>query len=598
MENCCKEKKRDLDRPTETAASQKRRILQGKYFGRLTNIVRTMFLLFLLSILSCIPVWAEETEKTEDTGLCKDVKILYTSDVHCAVDQGWGYGGICAIRQNLAKDYHVLLVDDGDAIQGEPIGLMTKGEAIIDIMNAAGYDIAIPGNHEFDYGTENFLGLVRKAEFPYISCNFRKEGELVFPAYVIREFDGVRIGFVGVTTPMTIRDSAPKYFMDDMGNYIYDFCQDETGEALYQAVQDAVDGARGEGAEYVVVMAHLGNEAEVSPWTYADVISHTSGIDTWLDGHSHDAEQVVMKNKDGQPVYRSACGTKNANIGVLTISVDGTISTELLSWSADISAPGLLGLDNPATEKVAEAAAILDERMNEEIARTVSDLVINEPGVKMRDGKPVRLIQNTETNLGDLCADAYLNHFEDADVAIVNGSGIREGIGSGPITMNDIMKTLPYGTKLDLVKVTGQQLLDILEWSVHSMPEEFGGFEHVAGLTYEVSPDIPTPCLEDEEKMFIGMDETLPRRVSNVRVGDEEIDPDAEYKLVTNDYILVEGDGFTMFRDEDVLQESDAADSEVLLEYLSDTLGGFVGEEYADPYGQGRMAEAAAAHEA
>ena len=537
-------------------------------------------------VLSGIPAWADVDD---NAGLTRDVVILYTSDVHCAIDQGWGYGGIYAVKRSLAEDNHVLLVDDGDAIQGEPIGLMTKGEAIIDIMNATGYDIAIPGNHEFDYGMENFLELAGKAAFPYISCNFNKMGAPVFPPYVIREFDGVKIGFVGVTTPMTIRDSAPKYFMDDAGNYIYGFFQDETGEGVYQAVQAAVDGARREGADYVVVMGHMGDEAEVNPWTYADVISHTSGIDAWLDGHSHDAEQVVMLNKDGQRVYRSACGTKNENIGVLTISVDGTISTELYHWSASVSAPRLLGLKNPATEKVEAAAGILDGRMNAEIARAASALVINEPGGRLRDGKPVRLIQNTETNLGDLCADAYLNHFEGADVAIVNASGIRADIGSGPVTMNDIMKTLPYGTELDLVRVTGQQLLDILEWSVHSMPAEFGGFEHVAGLTYEVNTNLPTPCVEDEEKMFVAIDESKPRRVSHVRVGGEAIDAEAEYKLVTNDYILVDGDGFTMFRQAEVLEESDASDSEALMDYIVIALEGFIGEAYADPYGQGRM---------
>lgn len=327
---------------------------------------------------------------------------------------------------------------------------------------------------------------------------------------------------------------------------------------------------------------------------YTDVISHTSGIDAWLDGHSHDAEQVVMKNKDGQNVYRSACGTKNANIGVLTISADGSLSTELYSWSAGISAPKLLGLSNPATEKVAEAAETLDQSMNTVIARAATDLVINEPGAKMRDGKPVRIIQTTETNLGDLCADAYLNHFEGADIAIVNGDGIRADISRGGITMNDIMKTLPYGTKLDLVEVTGQQVLDILEWSVHAMPLEFGGFEHVAGLTYEVDPDTETPCVEDDEKMLASIDGSKPRRVSNVRVGDEAIDPDAVYKLVTNDFILKEGDGFTMFRQSTVLQEAETTDSEALYEYITGPLlQGSIGEEYASPYGQGRMMQAA-----
>ena len=549
-----------------------------------------MILMMFLAAAVCIPAQAEENGST---GLTKDVKILFTSDVHCAIDQGWGYGGIYAVKQSLSEDYHVLLADDGDAVQGEPIGLMTRGETIIDIMNTTGYDMAIPGNHEFDYGMDVFLKLAERAEFPYISCNFNKEGELVFPAYVIREFDDVKIGFVGVTTPMTIRDSAPKYFMDENGNYIYGFFQDETGEGLYRAVQDAVDGARGEGADYVVVLGHMGNEAEVSPWMYSDVISHTSGIDAWLDGHSHDAEQVVMKNKDGLDVYRSACGTKNRNIGVLTIAMDGSISTELYSWSSAVSAPKLLGLSNPATEKVAEAAEILDSSMNIVLARTASDLVIYNPGSKMRDGKPVRLIQNTETNLGDLCADAYLNHFEEADIAFANGSGIREDISRGNITMNDIMKTLPYGTKLVLVEVTGQQVLDALEWSVHSMPEEFGGFEHVAGLTYEVDPDLATPCVEDEEKMFVSVNEDMPRRVRNVKVGEEDIDPDAVYKLATNVYILMDGDGFTMFRQAVTLKESDAADSEALLAYITGPLNGVIGEEYSDPYGQGRMVSTA-----
>ena len=155
--------------------------------------------------------------------------------------------------------------------------------------------------------------------------------------------------------------------------------------------------------------------------------------------------------------------------------------------------------------------------------------------------------------------------------------------------MNDILKTLPYGTKLVLAEVTGQQVLDALEWSVHSMPAEFGGFEHVAGLTYEVDPDIETPCVEDDEKLFVSINETMPRRIRNVKIGDKDLDPNASYKLATNVYILMDGDGFTMFREASVVRESDAADSEALLEYITGPLNGVIGEEYADPYGQGRM---------
>ena len=234
-------------------------------------------------------------EEAAEPALTKNLVILYTSDVHCGIEQGWGYAGLYAVKEYYAADNYVMLVDDGDAIQGEPIGTMTKGEGIIDIMNAVGYDLAIPGNHEFDYGMDNFLALTEKADFQYLSCNFNKEGELVFAPYAIKEFDGVKFAFIGVTTPMTLRSSTPRYFMDENGNFIYGFMQDETGEQVYAAVQKAVDDARAEGAKYVIVMAHMGNEAECSPWMYSDVIANTTGIDAWLDGHSHDTEQARLR---------------------------------------------------------------------------------------------------------------------------------------------------------------------------------------------------------------------------------------------------------------------------------------------------------------
>ena len=229
-------------------------------------------LLSLCMLLGCCAALAEA--EAAGPALEKNLVILYTSDVHCGVDTGWGYAGLYAIKENLSADNYVLLVDDGDAIQGEPVGTLSTGEAIIDIMNTVGYDIAIPGNHEFDYGMERFLELTQRAKFPYISCNFNKEGELVFQPYIIKEFDGVKIAFVGATTPQTPRSSTPKYFQDDQGNFIYGFMQDETGEALYSAVQKAVDDARAEGADYVILIAHLGNEEEVIPWRYNDVIEN------------------------------------------------------------------------------------------------------------------------------------------------------------------------------------------------------------------------------------------------------------------------------------------------------------------------------------
>ena len=542
-------------------------------------------ILALALVLSCA-AFAEEAAPA----LQKDLVILYTSDAHCGVDQGWGYAGLYAVKESLSQDNYVLLVDDGDAIQGEPIGTMTKGEAIIDIMNAVGYDIAIPGNHEYDYGMERFLELTQKANFPYISCNFNKDGELIFAPYIIKEFDGVKIAFVGITTPTTPRSSTPKYFMNDEGEFIYSFMQDETGEALYAAVQKAVDDARAEGAQYVIAMAHLGDEDECRPWRYLDVIGNTAGIDALLDGHSHDTEQVVMKNKNGQDVVRTACGTKLAHIGRLTITKDGQISSELYSWNQPIAAPKMLGLQNVAGEAVTAATAVLNEKLAEVVASTTVDLIIYDPVAKTDDGRSVRIIRNTETNLGDLCADAYLDQSSGADIALVNGGGIRVSINKGDITLNDILKVHPFGNSLTVIEATGQQVLDALEWSVHAMPGEFGGFDHVAGLTFEFDATIPSPCTQDDHGFFTGMQEGVERRVRNVLVAGEPIDPAKLYKVVSHDYQLLDkGDGYTMFEGATVLQESVKLDNQVLIDYITGTLGGVVGEGYENPYGQGRI---------
>ena len=521
----------------------------------------------------------------------KDLLILYTSDVHCGIDQGWGYAGLYAAKENLSKDYNVLLVDDGDAIQGEPIGTMTTGDAIIDIMNVMGYDVAIPGNHEFDYGMDRFLELTKKANFPYISCNFNKEGELVFEPWLMKEIGGLKIAFVGVTTPDTLRSSTPKYFMNENGEFIYGFMADATGEALYTAVQQSVDAARAEGADYVIVLAHLGNETEVSPWMYSDVISHCSGIDAMLDGHSHDTDQVVMQDKDGKDVVRSACGTKLAHIGALHITRDGKISSELYSWKSSVAAPRMLGIENVAGEAVTTAASELNEKLAEVVANSTVELITHDPEAKDANGNAVRVIRRAETNLGDLCADAYLDQSGEADIAFINAGGIRVPIHKGDITLNDILKVHPFGNSLSVIEVTGQQVLDALEWSVHALPGEFGGFNQVAGLTFEYDSSIDSPCVTDETNvMFDHIDETMERRVRNVLVAGEPIDPEATYKLVSTDYqILDNGDGYTMYDGAKVLQESVKLDNQVLIDYITGTLGGSVGAGYENPYGEGRI---------
>lgn len=540
-------------------------------------------ILLALCMLFTGAAMAEET-----AALKQDVVVLFTSDVHCGVDQGFGYVGLAAIRDTLkAAGNHVVLVDNGDSIQGEPMGTMTTGEANIELMNAVGYDIAIPGNHEFDYGMERFLELTKKANFPYISCNFNKEGELVFEPYIIKEFDGVKIAFVGMTTPKTITSSTPKYFQNEAGEFVYGFMQDETGEKLYAAVQSAVDAARAEGAAYVVAMGHMGNEASCQPWTYADVIAHTTGIDAFLDGHSHDTDQVEMTNKDGGKVLRSGCGTKMAGVGYLRIAADGKLSTGLYTWGNDVSAPELLGIKNDVSAAVEAATQTLDAKLNEVVASSEVDLTINDPEATKDDGSKVRIIRRAETNLGDLCADAYRDQ-SGADVAFVNGGGIRVSIDAGEITLNEILKVHPFGNAMCVVEATGQQILDALEWGARAVPEENGGFLHVSGLTYEIHTYVESSVKQDENGMFAGVEGEY--RVKNVKVGGEDLEPDKVYTLASHNYMLKNGgDGFNMFMNDKLLQDEVMIDNQVLINYITGTLGGVVGADYAEPYGQGRI---------
>ena len=517
-----------------------------------------------------------------------DIVILYTSDVHCGVDQGFGYAGLEEIRDYLiGQGNAVILVDDGDNIQGEPLGTMTKGEASIDLMNQMGYSVAIPGNHEFDYSMDQFFALVERADFDYISCNFNYKGELVFDPYVIRELGGRKIAFVGVTTPQSLTSSFPLYFQDEAGNFIYGFFQDETGEGVYDAVQKAVDDARAAGAEYVVVMGHLGNEELVRPWTYADVIEHTDGIDVFLDGHSHDTEQVVMKNKNGEDVIRSACGTKLACIGWCRITTNGKISCGLYTWNNDVPAQELLGIENTMSKAVDAAKKALNEKLQEVVARSAVDLTIFDPVEVDANGNRIRMVRRAETNLGDLAADAF--RFQSgADIGFANGGGVRTDIKAGDITLQDILKVNPFGNEMCVIEVTGQQILDALEWGARTVPGESGGFLQVSGLSYEIHSYIESPCRVDENSMFVGIEGE--RRVKNVLVGNEAIDPSATYTIAGTDYVLLaSGDGYTMFAGAKILQNRVKIDNQVLIDYIVENLGGVIGEEYEDLTGQGRI---------
>ncbi|SDK79644.1 2',3'-cyclic-nucleotide 2'-phosphodiesterase/5'-or 3'-nucleotidase, 5'-nucleotidase family [Sarcina sp. DSM 11001] len=531
---------------------------------------------------------AEDSQAQDENEDKKDIMILYTSDIHCGIDEGFGYAGLEQIlKYEQEKGYEVILVDDGDNIQGDPLGLLTKGDALIDLMNKMGYSVAIPGNHEFDYGVDNFLSLAEKAQFKYISCNFQYKGENVFDPYVIREIGGRKIGFVGVTTPTTITASKPTLFEDENGEFVYSFLQDETGEGVYNAVQSAVDNARTEGAEYVIVLGHLGNEEQCRPWTYADVISHTNGIDAFLDGHSHDTDQVIMKNKDGKEVPRSACGTKMQHIGWCRIPAEGEVTAGIYSWTLDDSAPEVLGIENEMSTAVKEARGSISKLLEGKIAVSEQEMTIYDPVAVDPEWGKVRMIRRAETNLGDLCTDAY-RFVTGADIALLGGGGIRVSIPAGDVTMKNMYEVFPFGNEICVVQATGQQILDALEWGAAAVPGENGGFMQVSGLSYEIHTYIDSTCTKDVNGMFTGV--AGERRVRNVKVNGTPIDPDALYNVAGNDYwFLNGGDGQTAFNGAERVDAGGLLDVQLLVDYLTGELGGVIGKEYSDPTGQGRI---------
>ena len=515
------------------------------------------------------------------------VTILYTNDVHTYIDKKspeLTYAAIAALKKSYEDaGQNVLLVDAGDHIQGTAYGSMDDGETIIKLMNEAGYDLATPGNHEFDYGMARAKAVMKEADFPYISCNWvdLRTGLKVLPTIKMFTIGGARIAFVGVTTPETFTKSTPAYFMNaSQTKYIYDILGGDDGQKLYNAVQKAIDKAKFLGATYIIGLGHLGVDPSSSPWTSEEVIAHTTGFDAFIDGHSH----TVMENKQvadasGKAVTLTQTGSYFKNVGKMTIGADGAITTELIHTYE--------GADAAVAATAAEWISAVDDMLGEEIAVGDSKFYINDPAT----GK--RRIRSGETNLGDFVADGiytYFNEIEElhCDVAIMNGGGIRAGIEAGDITYEDALSVFPYGNMICMAEVSGQKIKDALETGVKNYPEESGGFIHVSGLTYTVDSSVPSSVVLDEKRNFVSVGGEY--RVRDIYVGEEPLDVNRTYTLASHNYWLKSGgDGMSMLMGCPILKDETMVDVDTITSYISEYLGGTVGEEYKDPRGQGRI---------
>ena len=544
-----------------------------------------------------------------------DVTILYTNDVHTYIDNKSPkptYAAIAALKKSIEDTGRdVLLVDAGDHIQGTAYGSMDDGATIIELMNEAGYDLATPGNHEFDYGMARAKAVLREADFPYVSCNWvdLRTGLNVLPSVKFFFVGGRKIAFVGVTTPETFTKSTPAYFMNDaQTKYIYDILGGEDGQKLYDAVQKAIDKAEFWGADTIIGLGHLGVDPSSSPWTSEEVIAHTHGFTAFIDGHSH----TVMANKQvtdasGKAVTLTQTGSYFKNIGKMTVGADGTITTELIDTYE--------GLDAAVAATASNWISAVDDMLGEEIAVGDTKFYINDPAT----GK--RRIRSGETNLGDFVADGiytYFNEIEElhCDIAIMNGGGIRTDVEAGPWSFKTCKTVSPFGNVACLMSVTGQQIQDALEFGARFAGEEGkenGGFLQVAGARYTIHPMIPNTVQTNDKNVWTGSAATP--RVSNVEIYDkttgtyQPLDPNATYALAGMNYTLRNlGDGFAMFDGATLIKDYVSEDYLVMSSYaamfggvdanglphlasanspLADYPGYLI--NYEDPYGAGRI---------
>ena len=544
-----------------------------------------------------------------------DVTILYTNDVHTYIDNKSPkptYAAIAALKKSIEDTGRdVLLVDAGDHIQGTAYGSMDDGATIIELMNEAGYDLATPGNHEFDYGMARAKAVIQEADFPYVSCNWvdLRTGFNVLPSVKFFFVGGRKIAFVGVTTPETFTKSTPAYFMNDaQTKYIYDILGGEDGQKLYDAVQKAIDKAEFWGADTIIGLGHLGVDPSSSPWTSEEVIAHTHGFTAFIDGHSH----TVMANKQvtdasGKAVTLTQTGSYFKNIGKMTVGADGTITTELINTYE--------GLDAAVAATASNWISAVDDMLGEEIAVGDTKFYINYPAT----GK--RRIRSGETNLGDFVADGiytYFNEIEElhCDIAIMNGGGIRTDVEAGPWSFKTCKTVSPFGNVACLMSVTGQQIQDALEFGARfagAEGKENGGFLQVAGARYTIHPMIPNTVQTNEKNVWTGSAATP--RVSNVEIYDkttgtyQPLDPNATYALAGMNYTLRNlGDGFAMFDGATLIKDYVSEDYLVMSSYaamfggvdanglphlasanspLADYPGYLL--NYEDPYGAGRI---------
>ena len=500
------------------------------------------------------------------------VVILFDTDAHCQME---GYAAMAGLKREMAgRTPFLTTVSCGDFVQGDIVGTITRGEGIIDIMNQVGYDIVVPGNHEFDFGMEQHSKLIEKLNSEILCANFTNlhTNQPVYKPYEIIKYGKVEIAFIGIGNPATATSVSPKTFWDENGNVKYSFLPDD----LCPTIQRYVNEVRSNGADYVVALSHLGADKEGDYPTSTEFIANTYGIDAVLDGHSHiTIQDTTLVNKKRKEVLLSSSGSYFQNIGILTLSTDGKFSARLVQTSSAKKDSSVLNVIGEVKENAMEAGR----------------RVIGLSGITMNamDAEGEWLVREMEMPIGNFCADAFRTVL-DTDIAMINGGGIRADLNAGEVSYNTLISVFPFNNTACKASITGQQLLDALEVSVMALPARNGSFMQVSGLKFKVNQAVATPVVLDGKDLFSHI-RNGERRVSDVQVLDRDsgkylpVDPQRTYTLGGINYNITQMGSDGIFRYTQLVQDNLGQDVEILATYL-EMIGGTIGEEYKKSEGR------------
>ena len=558
---------------------------------RISLIITVMLLLSVMTaaLASSAEESVAETVSVFPAGSPDEVAavILHTNDVHAGYADNIGYDGLVLYKKELEALYdHVLLVDAGDAVQGTVIASLSNGTEIIRMMNRAGYDLAAPGNHEFDFGFDALEECSELLSCGYPCANFcTADGEPVFSPWKILEAGDLKIGFVATVTPYTFTQTSIRNIVNEVGEPMYDFLVDNTGDRLCDALQKRIDEVRANGADYVILLAHLGSDTK-TPSIYSSnaVVGKLTGLDMVIDSHTHEVYNTRIPDKEGRMIPVAQAGEKLKAVGQLTIYRDGHMEETLVELVPSVSGIPSELVQRKKTDRYVdpEMKAFLDDItasyepvLERKIGYNPADMVV-------WDG--VRDYNRAEENgLCDLVADSQ-RVLAGAQAAMVHAGSVRNNLSAGEITCKDVLNTLPYYNEIVKVSVSGQMILDALEFSVSFLPKRVGGFLQVSGISFSVNPDLGSSVQTDEKKQFICVEGD--RRVHDVTIAGRALDPKAEYTLAINMFLLTGGDGYTMFKEADILETMPLSDNEMLMKYIEENLGGVIPEKYGEPLGR------------